>query len=117
MREKTRQRMLRDRTGITRSALRERVASSSYRSWSGCLSGDDWSGTVVFLNGKRLSSGEHQQNSRSTGWERTGLHQQAGSPFVPKIGDRVVVKRRFSVGRNPAGDEMLTTETTTLTVV
>jgi hypothetical protein len=109
MREATRQAKLAAGTAITKQAAMELIAGAKSRSWSGCLSGDDWCGKIVFVNGKRCSAKEHQQNNAPTGYETRGLHRSAASAAELKRGDVVVVRQRQPYGRNRDGDTMYET--------
>lgn len=117
MRERTRQDLLARGEGITAKGAAELAQTAHYKSWSGCLSGCDWSGERVYLNGKLVSGGTHYQNDAPTGWETRGLRTSTSLDVDVHAGDRITVVERFAKGRNGYGEPMRQTEKRLLTVV
>lgn len=117
MREKTRQDLLKRGKALTRAQAMRLIYASHSRSWSGCLSGNDWAGKIVWLNGWKVSATEHRQNDAPTGYEVQGIHKTSVAKMEVKQGDKITLVHRFCCGRNLDGDACYKSEQSDYQVV
>jgi len=91
MREKTRQSLLQAGEAMTAKQAAEIIRTAKSTSWCGCLSGNGWKGTRVWLNGRLVSAQTHHQNNAPTGYETTGTFEYPAKAVLPATGDRLTI--------------------------